>query len=257
MDRDVDLPRAPWFDVVTFHAILAGLCPLIPIPFVDDLVLVQVRKRMVREVADKLGRSLEEPDVAVLSGAAQLEPGRGCVAGCLVVGAKITVSLVLRFFKKVVVFLTLKEAVDKASLAFYEGVLLHHALTSHGAVLRQDDERQAGARRMRRAVVKALRDVELRPIQRIVAGIFQGSKDALAEGAKILARGRTRATEAEGGVEVPLPVAEEAAALSGLTERLREALWKEQGTISLLRGRLDARLADPPSLVDSDESALP
>src|SRR4051794_14196506 len=42
---------------VAFHAVASGLTPLIPIPFLDDYALRQVRERMVRAVLEEHGLS--------------------------------------------------------------------------------------------------------------------------------------------------------------------------------------------------------
>lgn len=46
--------RPSWFRQVTFHSLLAGLCPIIPVPFLDDRVLAGVRRKMVRDLAAEL-----------------------------------------------------------------------------------------------------------------------------------------------------------------------------------------------------------
>jgi hypothetical protein len=230
-----------WFQAVSFHAVLAALCPLVPIPLLDKLLMGQVKKSMTRSLAVDLGVALSEPQVAVLAGAVDLDPGRGCLLGCLAASGKLGLVLLKQLVTKLVVLFTFKESVEDATELFYEGVLLQHGLTVHRSVLPEvstDDDRQAGARKLRRAIDGVLGDVHVGAIRQTVAGVLRGARQALVEGARLLANDRTVPN-----ADAPLPVAEEARVLAGVTTRLREALWKEQETIVLLRRRLDERLA--------------
>jgi hypothetical protein len=230
-----------WFHAVSFHTVLAALCPLVPVPFVDTFLLQRVKKSMTRGLARDLRVALTEPQVAVLAGAVDLEPARGCLPGCLGASGKLGLALLKRLFTKLVFVLTFKESVEHAQEVFYEGVLLQHALTVHRSALPEsgaDDERQARARELRKAIDGVLGDVQTGVVRAIVAGVLRGARQALLEGARILVTAGTAPDES-----TPLPVAEEAKVLEGVTSRLREALWKEQETIVLLRRRLDARLA--------------
>jgi uncharacterized protein (DUF697 family) len=228
-----------WFHAVSFHAVLAALCPLVPVPLVDTLLLQQVRKSMTRSLALDLGVALSEPQVAVLAGAVDLDPGRGCLVGCFAASGKLGLAVLKQLVTKLVIFFTFKEGVENAAEVFYEGVLLQHALTAHRHVLpTTDDERQAGARQLRKAIDGVLADVQGGAILGIIGGVLRGARQALAEGARLLAKDRIARDE-----DAPLPVAEEAQVLEGVTTRLRDALWKEQETIVLLRRRLDERIA--------------
>ena len=56
---------------------LVGLTPLIPVPFVDDLVRGHLMRRMVRALAAERGRALSNEEVQALT-----EDRGGCLAGC-------------------------------------------------------------------------------------------------------------------------------------------------------------------------------
>ena len=230
-----------WFQAVSFHAVLAALCPLVPVPLVDDILVGQVKKHMTRGLAQELGQALSDPQIAVLAGAVNLEPGSGLGRGCLRASVKLGLALLKALFSKLVFVLAFKKSVDWADEVFREGVLLHHALTRHRGVLPEnsaDDDLQARARHMRKAIDFVLGDVPSGAIRIVVDGVLRGARQALVEGARILVRdGKARDEGA------PLPVDEEAKVLEGVTNRLRDALWNEQETIVLLRRGLDARLA--------------
>ena len=56
----------PQLGRVAAHAVVSGLTPLIPIPFLDDYALRQVRERMVRAVLQEHGLPTPAKAVAVL-----------------------------------------------------------------------------------------------------------------------------------------------------------------------------------------------
>ena len=58
----------PWFRAVVWDSLLGGLCPLLPIPFLDDLILARMRRRMVEHLATRWQIALTPPQLALLSG---------------------------------------------------------------------------------------------------------------------------------------------------------------------------------------------
>src|SRR4051794_9816184 len=50
----------PHFRRLTFFSALAGLCPLIPVPIVDDRTLGMIHRRMVREIGESRSLDLSE-----------------------------------------------------------------------------------------------------------------------------------------------------------------------------------------------------
>jgi hypothetical protein len=230
----------PWFQAVSFHAVLAALCPLVPLPLVDDILVGKVKKHMTRGLAQELGVPLGEPQIAVLAGAVDLEPGGALLRGCLGASVKLGLALLKALFSKLVFVLAFKKSVELAEEVFREGVLLHHAFTTHRALLPEkgvDDPLQARARHLRKAIDLALDAVPAGAVRLVVDGVFRGARNALVEGARVLA--------AAGRDEDALPVADEARVLESVTNRLRDALWAEQETIVRLRGALDASLDTP------------
>ena len=228
----------PWFQAVSFHAVLAALCPLVPVPFVDDILVGRVKKHMTRGLAQELGAELSEPQIAVLAGAVDLEPSGALLRGCLGASVKLGLALLKAVFSKLVFVLAFKKSVEQAEEVFREGVLLHHALTTHRGRLPErsaDDNLQARARHLRKAIDVALDGVPAGAVRLVVGGVLRGARHTLVEGARVLAKGWR-------DEEAPLRVAEETKVLESVTTRLRDALWAEQETIVRLRGALDASL---------------
>lgn len=230
----------PWFRRVTFFSVLAGLCPLIPVPFLDDRVLDSVRRRMTRALARERGIELSARQVVYLSGTYR-EP-RGCAerAGGLVL--KLTVKLIGKLFKKVLIFLAVAEAADVASRTFHEGYLLHLLFDpATPPTWRSDDE--ASAWRARWALEQTVSEADPRPVKQAVSRAFGGSRSVLREAARTLGR---RARRDEGAAtpsgappegEVAAAEAEEERLLSGMLDPLAADLWRERGYLDQIEAR--------------------
>jgi hypothetical protein len=226
-------PRAPvpWFRGVTFYSLLAGLCPLIPIPFLDDRVLAAVRRAMVRTLARERGVALTPVQLEYLAGTYRV--ARGCWQQAGRAAYALTVKLVGKLFRKVFVFLALKEGVDTASRAFHEGYLLHLLFdpAEPGTDAPADE---LAAWRARWAMEGAIAEVDPRPVNQAIKRAFRGSFGLLRDGARVLARSARRlGRRGPGG----LPEAEEERLLGGLRDRLAAELWEQQGYLQGLEAR--------------------
>ena len=105
-------------------ATLAGLSVLIPIPFVDDAFEGYFRKRIPGAVARSRGRTLSGEVRAVIE---EEDAGRG---GCAALPARLVVGLFKRLSRKLLYFLTVKQATDRLSYYWYRAFLMDHMLAS-------------------------------------------------------------------------------------------------------------------------------
>ena len=163
---------------IVTYAVLAGLTPLIPVPFVDDVALRYFKRHMVRSIAGSHASRLNEDQVRTLIDDAS---SGGFVSG--VVGSAVKYPL-KKVFRKVFYFLEWKRAVDTASRTYYQGFLLDHALAEGWC-------EPAGGKRVaevRAAVDKVLTQTDTRPIERTIAATFQGFKGLLGEAALYVGR---------------------------------------------------------------------
>ncbi|HYW09089.1 MAG TPA: hypothetical protein VE913_19170 [Longimicrobium sp.] len=104
-------------------ATLAGLSVLIPLPFVDDAFESFFRKRIPGAVARSRGRTISDDARAALEANAG---GSGCVTFPL----RLTVGLLKRLSRKLLYFLTVKQAADRVSYYWYRAFLVDHMLAS-------------------------------------------------------------------------------------------------------------------------------
>jgi hypothetical protein len=160
---------------IILHSVLAGLTPLIPIPFVDDLVKTYFKRRMVRKLAAAHSQVLNDTDVATLAD----DPDTGCLLGCV---TTVIVYPLKAIFRKIFFFLEWKRATDIVSHTYYQGFLIESALGEKWiapAGLRRAEE-------VRRAIDQLLLQVNTSLIERAVKGIFNQSKAALKGVARLL-----------------------------------------------------------------------
>lgn len=105
-------------------ATLAGLSVLIPVPFVDDAFEAFFRRRIPGAVARSRGRTLSGEVRAVLG---EEDAGRG---GCATLPVRVAVGLFKRLSRKLLYFLTVKQATDSLSYYWYRAFLMDHMLAS-------------------------------------------------------------------------------------------------------------------------------
>jgi hypothetical protein len=220
------------------HAVLVGLTPLIPVPFVDDLAKNYFRRRLVRGLAASSGRPLSEAEAEALL----KEGGRGCVAGCL---AAVLVYPLKAAFRKLFYFLEWKRAVDLASRTYHFGYLVGYALRPRQGGATLVDLCGAGA--VNRAIQAVCREAPIKPVEAAVAGTFRGSRRVLRAAANLLAsplrrlRGRARPEEVAEAIEQVGP--QEERELDPVVARLQRSLASvPEEHFRRLRRQLDARL---------------
>lgn len=232
-------------------SVVAGLCPLIPFPFVDDWAEGVARRRAVRDLLRDHGIDPTPGDVEVLAGLERRVAG-GCLKRVLLWPlVHLVVYLVRKVVQKVVYVLAVHAGVNAAAALLVDLWLLRSALaagifdTPPGQ--RLDRER---ARRVRQAMEATVRDGGARPLERIVRRAAAGSRAAVVAAARGLgrwARGERRTVgTGEAGAEraaAELPVDDEERRLSGLVDRLADALWLERGYLAGLEARFHHEMA--------------
>jgi hypothetical protein len=229
------------FRGVALSALLAGLCPLIPLPFVDWWALTVVRRRAVADLLRGEGLAAGARQVRILAG--EEAPRGGCIVGVLIWGTlKVLFYILRKVFRTLLFVLTLRESVHRASELFTEAYLLRHAAARGvaAAALAAGDD---GARRLRAAVAATAAEVDDRPLRRTIRGALAGSWGLLRRGARSLVRGLRRSRGAP--PEERVPVAEEAGLLGGVLDRLTAALWLQESYRRRLEERFAAHWATP------------
>jgi hypothetical protein len=204
---------------IILHAVLAGLTPLIPVPFVDDLVKAYFKRRLVRKLALAYELFLNDQEIKTLADDAD----SGCLMGCL---TTVVVYPLKAIFRKIFFFQEWKRAIDIVSYTYYQGFLIDAALGENWL-------KPAGMRRpeeVRAAIDNILLQLNTSLIERAVRGIFEQSKTALKGAARLLQSGlrslRGKPSEAQ--------VAE---AIEGLAEKEEREI---EGVIGQLQNAINA-----------------
>jgi hypothetical protein len=106
-------------------ATFAGLSVLMPIPLLDWLLEEYFRRRMPRTIARYRHRSLPVSIIQAVNG-----PQRGCLATALRFVIRVPIELLKRLVRKLLYFLTIKEATDQLSYYWQRAFLLDYALAA-------------------------------------------------------------------------------------------------------------------------------
>jgi hypothetical protein len=219
----------PQLGRVAFHAVASGLTPLIPIPFLDDYALRQVRERMVRAVLQEQGLPTPTKAVSALAGSHVSSTLGGLLLGLLKSAALFPFKKMLR---RVFLVLWVKDCVDMASYSLHHGYLLQHALArgdldastlEHDAPLRVHD-----------AILAACKEVDSRPINQLLGRLFASSRLLIAEA--------TQALMSPLSGQPRVPKQGDDAEVASLANRLAAALWEQRGYLKALEERYQKHL---------------
>ncbi len=160
-------PSATALASVVTYSVLGGLCPLIPVPFIDDIILTFIQRRMAQTLCVVHGFHPTSGQVKALSREAS-----GCPLGCL---WAVFIYPLKKVLKKVLYFLSIKGCVDVTSTMLHRGYLLNHCLST-GLITQDRGADQAHLVRVQDAILAACREVDPRPINQVLKRIFGASK---------------------------------------------------------------------------------
>ncbi len=243
--EEADWPR---FRRLTFFSVLAGLCPLIPFPFVEDWAIGLIRRRMVRELGESRSLGLSEDEVRILAGSDERRRP-GVLAGTALAVRRGVGKIVGKMFKTGFYALLLREGSHGAVETFVEGYLLLYAAGLPQA-LRPAGRTPERVRAVRTAVMSTLQEVDVTPIHKAIGRSFQSSYDLLSEAAvKLGARlfpgrqGPFHAAPATAEASEEVLLGEEEELLGGFVDHLAGALWEDQEHFESLERTFDERLA--------------
>ncbi|MES1242383.1 MAG: hypothetical protein ABUT39_12250 [Acidobacteriota bacterium] len=236
--EEADYPR---FRRLTFFSVLAGLCPLLPVPLLDDWALERVQRRMVRDLGASRDLGLTEEEVRLLAGAGERRLWPGFVKGTAMAVRSGTRRVLGKLFKSALYLLLMRDGVHRAVETFVQGYLfLYAARLPMG--LRSAGRTEAQVRAVRAAVVETLREEDVAPIHQAVGRAFRRSFDLVLDAAGRLGSvfGRLRSGEAADEGEA---IQEEEELLEGFVDRLAASLWGNEEYFERLERSFVDRLA--------------
>ena len=226
----MDEPRTNVSDAalrtIASHCAVAGLCPLIPIPFVDELIVERIHRSMNASLC-------EQHDIKLLALSSKLlaesesDLLNGALKGLLMWPLK-------KLLRKMLFVLAIKNCVDVATEVFHEGWLLARALEEGYADLEEMKKNKPSTlRTLRHAIVMAREEIDPDMTRQVMRSAFEMSSEVFTDLVSSVRKAMTGAGDGE-----KLDAAAKSAA--PLTARLEDAL-REQWS----RGEaLDAALRD-------------
>lgn len=147
--------------VILTHSILIGLTPLIPIPFLDDVVKSEFQRRMVRQIAAAHG---QQPTAAQAETVFEEAFIRGCIGGCIYALLYYPLKKLLR---KLFFIVEVRRAFNLVSSMYYTGFLLEAALME-GYRIDTPRENTSQSKRLRMAIEFARQGANMELIKRLV-----------------------------------------------------------------------------------------
>jgi hypothetical protein len=163
--------RPPSDGILLAHTALVALTPLVPLPFVDELLESYLLRRMVRGLAAAHRLRIWDEEVAAL-----VDRPSSRLLGRALLGAAL--SPLKRFLRKTFLVLVGKKVVDSASACYHRGWLIDLAFARgwcapHGP---------HSARALREAIDAVLRDVPVAtsPVTQAIRAGLERSRDGLA-----------------------------------------------------------------------------
>jgi len=225
--------------LITTHAVLVGLTPLIPIPIIDDLIKSYFQRRLIRKLATAYSYNLSTKDIKTLAD----NPDTGCLWGCL---GMVFLYPIKKIFSKIFFFLEWKRAIDIVSKTYHHGYLFEY-------VLQEQWLAPAGSRNaaeVRAAMDTVCREINISPIEKAVSGTFYQSKEVLKGAADLLRRSlqRTPGKPSEESVAQAAEAveAEEEQQLGGVVSKLQKAIQNIPSEhFQSMQARLKSLLGSP------------
>ena len=235
--EEADYPR---FRRLTFYSVLAGLCPLLPVPFLDDWALERVQRRMVRELGESRDLDLTDPEVRLLAGEGEKRLWPGFLKGTAMAVRSGTRRVLRKVFKTAFYLLLMRDGVHRAVETFVQGYLFLYASRMQQG-LRPAGRTPERVKAVRDALVETMREEDVAPIHRAMGRAFRRSFDLLVKAAGLLGGvfGRLRSGERADESEA---LREEEELLGGFVDRLAAALWGNEEYFERLERSFEERL---------------
>jgi hypothetical protein len=237
-------PGRATFRRLTFFSVLGGLCPLIPVPFVDDWALGQVQRRMVWEVARDAGVALSSTERKILAGGGE-SGWPGCLGGIFWAVREVVGTVLGWLFRTVFYFLTIRRSVRRSSETLHLGYLFAHSLKL-GSTAFPPSTAEERARLIRSAALRALEQIDDRAVYLTLLRDFRRSLSLLLQAASLFRRflprrRKRRNTDLAAETEV---FQREEELLGGFVDRLSADLWGNRAYFAELERRFEGNLRE-------------
>lgn len=157
------------------YAVLVALTPLVPVPFLDDIVKSYLQRKMVRKLGESYQYNFSDAEIKALAD----EESSGCLKGCL---GMIVIYPFKKIFRKIFFFLEWKRAIDLASYTLHHGILVDYAMSEGWCA----PASLKSAAEVREAIDAVLREVNTKPLEAVLKAAFNQSKNLIVDAANMM-----------------------------------------------------------------------
>lgn len=230
------------------HALVISMTPLIPVPFLDDWTRDQLRRWQVGQRVKSSGAVLGDDLLGLMAlGEKAFQPS-GCLKGCAL-GAMLKTSLYvlkklsLKIFRKILIFLMIKDCADQFARTLDEGILCEQALI-RGHL--GESPTVEGVHKVRRALEQATATAGRGPIEQVARTAFAGSRGLIRHAGRTIAQ-QLRKLRRGGATDAQIPrelERESEAELGSLIDTLTREVGEETAYFERLIASFEAALAD-------------
>ncbi|MCB1174267.1 MAG: hypothetical protein KDK39_11900 [Leptospiraceae bacterium] len=187
-----DTALGPLLKDTLHYCFLGSLCPLIPLPFLDDWALNFMQRKLILKAGQRRSVPLSETDLKLLTQG--YEEPHGCLLNLILMPVNMIGIMIIRpskrLLRKFTIVLAVKEAADMFSRFLHHAVLTDYA--AHKGYLDPPIEatssdartaaknRQEQLLRVSRAVNIACNRMDTRPINQAIRRVLAGSRTLIA-----------------------------------------------------------------------------
>ncbi|MFT5683452.1 MAG: hypothetical protein ACI8RZ_004384 [Myxococcota bacterium] len=229
----------PWRSTLVLNSTLSGLCKLIPLPFIDDIIQGFVVRYMINQI-------LAHHDLTADSAALDrlTRERTGCPLGCIYT---LVLYPIKKILKKVLFFLAFKDFVDESSKWFHRGYLIQFAAQSEllGARELSDPHRLWP---VALAIEETCAETDMKRFTRLLKRAFSGSRVSLRIASRKLWRmvgAERKRDDAEAAVGTALGQVEvDSGELESTLAAFSAEVWKESDHLVALEQKFLVKLEE-------------
>jgi len=224
-----------------YYSLLGGLCPLIPVPFVDEWALYRVHRRLIRKTAAENGARLTEGQIRLLVD--DFDQSGGCAFLPFNIVWKLFFYPFKRLYRKILFFLAVKDSVNTTSRLFHHAALIEYAILTQR--IRAAGEEDGNLRLVNRAIKDTCERIDTRPLNQLLKRSIGGSTAMLKTAGKSFGRlirqvkRRVKTDEA-----VPDDFETNDEWMGRTLDDLSDGLGRNQGYLTELRETFEARIKE-------------
>ena len=156
--------------LILLSSVAGGLTALLPVPFVDDMLIRRIHRRMNRELLEAHGVQVPTKKSRLLS-----ETESSFFGGLF---SRMVMFPVKRILKKVLFVFSIKGAADVSAAIFHDGWLLSRGLTQgYIDTHRLGQAEEAYMRQIRAAQMQTYREIDTKPLSLLLGKAYEGAQD--------------------------------------------------------------------------------